>query len=59
MAELVNTGDPISEDFPTGPAVGERVPDFALPDQSGNVVRFSQVRGKDRALVLFHRSASW
>ncbi len=36
-----------------------KVPDFTLPDQSGDPVRFSEVRGKDRALILFHRSASW
>ena len=59
MAELVNGGDPIGEDFPTGPAVGERVPDFRLPDQFGNLVRFSDARGTDRALILFYRSASW
>ena len=59
MAELINAGDPFTEDFPTGPAVGEPVPDFALPDQNGNSVRFSEVRGEGRALILFHRSASW
>ncbi len=59
IPELVNAGDPIGEDFPTGPAVGEPVPDFALPDQFGNQVRFSDFRGRNRALILFHRSASW
>ena len=59
MTELVNAGDPIGEDFPTGPNVGEPVPDFALPDQLGNLVRFSEVRGRNQALILFHRSASW
>ena len=58
MAELVNAGDPIGA-FPTGPAVGEPLPDFALPDQFGNLVRFSEARDTDRALVVFHRSASW
>ena len=59
MSELVNAGDPIAEGFATGPSVGEPVPDFALPDQSGSLVCFSEVRGDDRALILFHRSASW
>ena len=58
MTELVNAGDPVGDEFSTGPAIGEPVPDFALPDQSGKPVRFSKVRGKDRALILFHRSAS-
>ena len=59
MTELINAGDPTGEDFPTGPAVGEPVPDFTLPDQSGDPVRFSETRGQKRALILFHRSASW
>ena len=52
MSELVNAGDPIAEGFATGPSIGEFIPDFALPDQSGNLVRFSEVRGDDRALIL-------
>ena len=59
MPELINAGDPTREDFPTGPALGEPVPDFILPDQSGSHVRFSETRGGNRALILFHRSASW
>jgi peroxiredoxin len=59
MAELVNAGDPYGPDFPTGPAIGERIPDFELPDQFGNPVRYSIVRGGNQALILFHRSASW
>jgi hypothetical protein len=57
--ELTNSGDPVDDDFPSGPAIGELVPDFELSDQFGNRVRFSEARGKNRALVLFHRSASW
>ena len=59
MAELINSGDPIDDRFPTGPAVGEPVPDFVLPDQFGNTVRLSEARGAGKALILFHRSASW
>ena len=59
MSRLLNGGDPTCDDFPTGPAIGEPVPDFTLPDQFGNPVRFSEVRGGNNALVLFHRSASW
>jgi hypothetical protein len=56
--ELKNAGDPASEDFPKGPGIGEKVPDFALPDQCGNSFRFAP-DGKHRSLILFHRSASW
>ena len=47
-------------DFSTiGPAVGERFPDVILPDQHSNLVHLHQARGSRRALVVFHRSASW
>ncbi len=59
MAEkLPNAGDPTSEDFPKGPEVGERVPEFTLPDQHGNPFHY-RPDGKRKALILFHRSASW
>lgn len=50
---------PETEDFPSGPAVGELLPDFTLPDQSGNLVNFAQARGDKKALVVFQRSARW
>ena len=59
MPELINAGDPVSEDFPTGPAIGEAAPDFALPDHLGTTIRFSEARGQGQALILFFRSASW
>lgn len=59
MAEkLPNAGDPTTEDFPSGPSVGERAPEFGLPDQHGNEIAY-RPDGKHRALILFHRSASW
>lgn len=42
-----------------GPAVGERFPDVTLPDQTGQVVDLHAARGRRRAMVVFHRSASW
>ena len=42
-----------------GPQVGERVPDFSLPDQNGQVQTLETVLGPNGALVLFHRSADW
>jgi hypothetical protein len=56
--ELINSGDPASEDFPKGPEVGERIPEFTLPDQNGISFHFKP-DGKHKALILFHRSASW
>ncbi len=57
--KLVNAGDPLSEEFPTGPDVGQKVPDFTLPDHSGKLVNFTETRSTRRALILFYRSASW
>lgn len=45
--------------FPTGPAIGERFPDFTLPDQDGNPVGFTAARRGRRAIVVIHRSAAW
>ncbi|HIG17871.1 MAG TPA: hypothetical protein EYQ31_11670 [Candidatus Handelsmanbacteria bacterium] len=59
MAELINAGDPLAEDFPMGPDVGEIVPDFELTDARGQLVRFTNRPPKTRALILFYRSASW
>ncbi len=42
-----------------GPAAGERFPDVVLPDQHGRPVDLHTARARRRALVLFHRSASW
>ena len=44
---------------PTGPEVGERLPDFALPDAHGRAVDFHADRGDAKAVVVFYRSAVW
>ena len=46
-------------DHPTGPDVGERLPDITLPDQSGTLVNIEAARGESRALVVFHGSLRW
>jgi peroxiredoxin len=43
----------------SGPAIGEKLPDFTLNDQWGNELHFAAARAGKKALVLFHRSASW
>lgn len=50
---------PATADFPTGPAVGERLPDFELPNQRGEKVDFHRDRDGHQAAVLFQRSAVW
>ena len=42
-----------------GPAVGERLPDFSLVDQTGRTVDFHRDRGGAKAAVVFYRSAVW
>ena len=50
---------PAAADFPTGPAIGERLPDFRLPNQRGETIDFHADRGNRRAAVMFQRSAVW
>ena len=49
----------LPEGGPTGPAIGERLPDFELPDAYGNPVSFHADRGKRKAALVFYRSAVW
>ncbi len=51
--------NPESADFPSGPDIGERLPEINLQDQHGDWVNLEQSRGDRRALVLFHRSVRW
>ena len=44
---------------PTGPSVGEKVPDFALQDQNGNQKTLHSILGPKGALLVFFRSADW
>ena len=38
--------------------VGDRAPDFALPDQKGDTVRLSDFRGKKTVVLAFYIKAS-
>ena len=44
---------------PTGPEVGERLPNFELPDALGRRIRFHEDRGDAKSVVVFYRSAVW
>ena len=50
---------PATDDFPTGPAVGERFPDFTLRNQRNQLVRLETARADRKALLVFQRSARW
>jgi hypothetical protein len=43
----------------TGLKVGERIPDFALPDQYGKQRKFRDLTGPAGLLLVFTRSADW
>jgi hypothetical protein len=55
---LPNSGDPLSDDFPSGPKIGQSVPTFSLPNQWGESVTY-EPDATHQALILFHRSADW
>jgi peroxiredoxin Q/BCP len=38
--------------------VGDRAPDFALPDQKGDTVRLSDFRGRKTVVLAFYIKAS-
>jgi hypothetical protein len=42
-----------------GPQVGERVPDFSLPDQNGKTQTLQTIMGPKGAMLVFYRSADW
>lgn len=43
----------------TGPAVGERIPDFKGVNQNGELISFDEIKGPNGAMIMFHRSADW
>jgi hypothetical protein len=42
-----------------GPQVGDRVPDFSLPDQNGKAWTLASIMGRKGAMLVFIRSADW
>jgi hypothetical protein len=42
-----------------GPKIGERVPDFSLPDQHGATRTLRSTFGPKGAVLVFFRSADW
>ena len=50
---------PVSHEFPSGPEVGERLPDFRLSNQNGEMIDYHEHRGDSKSIVVFYRSAVW
>jgi cytochrome oxidase Cu insertion factor (SCO1/SenC/PrrC family) len=42
-----------------GPKIGDPLPDFSLPDQSGHVRTLKSLLGPKGAVIVFFRSADW
>ncbi len=48
-----------NDQYTTGPDPGERIPDFALPDQQGAMRTLGDLTGPRGLFLVFHRSAGW
>jgi hypothetical protein len=48
-----------NDDYATGPDPGERIPEFALRDQSGSLRTLNDLTGPNGLFLVFHRSADW
>jgi hypothetical protein len=48
-----------NDDYRTGPAIGEKVPQFALADQHGQIRTLNDLMGTNGMLLVFSRSADW
>ena len=49
----------LPEEHSTGPEIGEPLPDFILPDASGEKVDYHADRAGKKSVVVFYRSAVW
>ncbi len=48
-----------NDGYRTGPEIGEKVPDFTLPDQHGKRWTPAELMGSNGLLLVFSRSADW
>jgi hypothetical protein len=48
-----------NDGYATGPDPGQRIPEFALADQSGAIRTLQDLCGPKGVLLVFHRSADW
>ena len=48
-----------NDGYQTGPAIGAKVPEFTLPDQTGRSRSLHELMGPNGLLLVFIRSADW
>lgn len=58
-AQTAATAAPAVDVSKLGPQVGEKVPDFALKDQRGQVRTLESLMGPKGLVLVFNRSADW
>ncbi len=49
----------LPQGHPTGPEIGEKLPDFELPDTNGRMVRLHDDRAGAKIVLVFYRSTVW
>jgi cytochrome oxidase Cu insertion factor (SCO1/SenC/PrrC family) len=59
VAAMPAQAPPLPDVQALGPAVGERVPDFTLPDQHGESRTLASLMGANGLVLVFYRSADW
>ena len=59
MAQTTSTISPGVNPATLGPAVGQPIPRFEVPDQDGRQRDFASVTGPDGLVLVFFRSADW
>jgi hypothetical protein len=48
-----------NDGYKTGPEIGDKVPEFALTDQHGQIRTPDNLMGANGLLLVFSRSADW
>jgi peroxiredoxin len=59
QSSAVDPGRAAPAAFTAGPGIGARIPQFEAVDQDGQRQTFASVRGRNGAVIYFHRSADW
>jgi len=57
--EGANIQDASVAPLPIGLAVGQKAPDFSIPDQFGHLQTLESLRGPNGTVILFFRSCDW
>jgi hypothetical protein len=59
LALAVSLAAAYGQSIKTGPAVGERVPDFSAQDQASREQTLKSIMGRKGVMLVFFRSADW